>query len=125
MNGVRKGFAIRSIFNLVLALKFSQVRLFAPVASGGALHKLEEMPQILTLGGGQVRKFDTNTERRAAACDDAGEDDAFDPNLPVREPKSDFHIGAGGNWRCCLHKTSTEAGIGKISPDRRRRIVHS
>ena len=113
----QEGIRCTNNFNLRLALEFSQVGLLAAVASGGTLDKLQEVPQVLTLSRAQVSKPDTDPERRTAASDYAGEDDAFDPDLPVSQPKPDFHISARRYGGRGLHKASAQTGIGEISPD--------
>src|SRR2546426_3151584 len=77
-----------------LALQFRQISLLAEVALGGALHELEEVPQGFAFGRIQFGILDANAEARTALGHNPGENDAFDPDFPVGQPKADFYIGS-------------------------------
>ena len=58
--------------------------MFAVVALGRALDKLEKVPQVFTLGGLEFGKFNAHAEGGTALDNNPSEDDAFDPDLSVR-----------------------------------------
>src|SRR6476646_7126879 len=100
-----------------LALHLGQIPILAVVALGRAFDEFEEMTQVLALGGFEFRKFDAYAKGRTALGNNPSENDAFDPDLPIGQPETDFHAYSGGYGRCSLDETSPETGIGEISPD--------
>ena len=106
-----------------LSLKLCEIAVFFVVALGRAFDKLEKMPQIFALGGFEFGKFDAHAEGWTALGNNAGEDEALDPNLAVSQPKTDFYSDSGRHRRCGLDEASPDTGIRQVSPDRHRRIT--
>ena len=97
--------------------------MFAGVALGGAFDKLEKVPQVFPFRDFEFGKLDAYAEGGTALDDNPGEDEPFDPDLSVSQPKTDFDTYAGGHRCGGLDEAPTNAGIGQISPDRNSRIT--
>src|SRR6476646_5386378 len=89
-----------------LALHLGQIPILAVVALGRAFDEFEEMTQVLALGGFEFRKFDAYAKGRTALGNNPSENDAFDPDLPIGQPETDFHAYSGGYGRRSLDETS-------------------
>src|SRR5215471_18909458 len=92
--------------------------------ASGVLNELEELTQAVSFCGDHAIKFYAHSGRGPAASDNAAQCKSFDPDLSVRHPQADRYLRAGLDRGCCLDQTSTHAGIGEVSPDRCRNVIH-
>src|SRR5579862_6157277 len=95
-----------------LALQAGQVAVLAVIALGCALDKLEEVSEVFPFRGLKLGKLDAHTEGGTAFGDDPGENQPFNPDLSVRQPKPNFHVDAGRHGCGGLHEAPADAGVG-------------
>src|SRR5438046_9792989 len=83
------------------------------------------MAKAFAFGGFEIGESDANTERWSAARDHSIQNNAFDPELSVCQPQTDFHAGAGRNRSCSLDETTAPAGIRQVGPHRVGGTIHA
>src|SRR5204862_3270178 len=83
------------------------------------------MAKAFAFGGFEIGESDANTERWSAARNHSIQDNAFDPELSVCQPQTDFHAGAGRNRSCSFDETTAHAGIRQVAPDRVGGTIHA
>src|ERR1700683_401857 len=83
----------------------------------------EKLAEILFFGGIHSGETKTHARSRCAARDHSAQCKAFYPNFAACHPKPDLDFGAATDQACRLDLTSTQAGIGKVPPDRSIRVV--
>src|SRR6184192_3094295 len=76
------------------------------------------MAKAFAFVGFEIGESDANTERWSAPRNHSIQDNAFDPELSVCQPQTDFHAGAGRNRSCSFDETTAHAGIRQVAPDR-------
>ena len=86
--------------------------MFAVVALSSAFDKLEKVPQVFAFSRCEFGKLDPDAEGGTALGDNPGKYQAFDPDLSVSQPKTNFHADPGRHGRGGLDEASSEAGIG-------------
>src|ERR1051326_4717731 len=87
------------------------------------VHEFEELPKIVALRRRHAFKADANSIGGGAAGHNPSESETFDPDLSVRHPKSDFHLGARLDGAGGLYQTSPRTGIGEVAPNRTRAFI--
>src|SRR5437667_11193110 len=100
-----------------LTLQLRQVTVLAAVALGRAFDKSQEMAKAFAFGGFEIGESDANTERWSAARDHSIQNNAFDPELSVCQPQTDFHARPRRNRSYRFAETTSHAGIRQVAPD--------
>ena len=95
-----------------LALQLGEVAVFARVALGRALDKLEKVSQVFAFRGFQFGKLDAHAEGGTALGDNPGQDEPFYPDLSVSQPKTDFDADAGRHGGGGLDEAPANACVG-------------
>lgn len=90
---------------------------------GRFLHELNELTQTFALGWHHSVETDANSVLRTAAGDDAAQRKTLHPDLAIWHPEADFHFRAGLDGVRCFNQTAAHAGIGKVAPYGRRRLI--
>src|ERR1051326_291613 len=87
------------------------------------VHEFEELPKIVALRRRHAFKADANSIGGGTAGHNPGKSKTFDPDLSVRHPKADFHLGARLDGAGSLYQASTCTRVGKIAPNWRGAFI--